>query len=63
MTSSADEIRGTARNHPRRLAVARGAPHRIRVAFVLHAMQVAGAEVLVMETVRRVKSCVRKGSR
>ena len=25
----------------------------IRVAFVLHAMQVAGAEVLVMETVRR----------
>jgi hypothetical protein len=27
---------------------------RIRIAFVLHAMQVAGAEVLVAETIRRL---------
>ena len=30
----------------------------IRVAFVLHVMQVAGAEVLVTETVRRLGSCI-----
>ena len=29
-------------------------PARLRVGFVLHVMQVAGAEVLVTETVRRL---------
>jgi glycosyltransferase involved in cell wall biosynthesis len=33
-------------------------PRRIRVAFVLHVMQVAGAEVLVMETIRRLTGCI-----
>jgi L-malate glycosyltransferase len=47
-----------ARNHPKGLAVSLGAAHRIRVAFVLHAMQVAGAEVLVMETVRRLAGLI-----
>src|SRR4051812_48774227 len=33
-------------------------PRRIRIGFVLHVMQVAGAEVLVAETVRRLGGAI-----
>ncbi len=39
--------------------LAEAAPPAIRVGFVLHVMQVAGAEVLVLETIRRLGSRIK----